>query len=47
MPKEIRDGWQKYDNHNINTPWLVLDDTKTIITKVNAAINQPWGVLWQ
>lgn len=44
MPKEIRDGWQKYDNHNINTPWLVLDDTKTIITKVNAAINQPWGV---
>ena len=22
----------------------MLDDTKTIITKVNAAINQPWGV---
>lgn len=45
MPKEIRDGWQKYDSkHNINNPWLVLDDTKTIITKVNASINQPWGV---
>lgn len=45
MPKEIRDGWQKYDSkHNVNNPWLVLNDTKTIITKVNASINQPWGV---
>lgn len=45
MPKEIRDGWQKYDSkHNVNSPWLVLNDTKTIITKVNASINQPWGV---
>ena len=45
MPKEIRDGWQKYDpKHNVNSPWLVLNDTKTIITKVNASINQPWGV---
>lgn len=41
MPKEIRDGWNK---HDFNNPWLVLDDTKTIVTKVNAAINQPWGV---
>lgn len=41
MPKEIRDGWNK---HDLNNPWLVLDDTKTIVTKVNAAINQPWGV---
>lgn len=45
MPKEIRDGWQKYDSkHNIDNPWFVLNDTKTIITKVNASINQPWGV---
>ena len=45
MPKEIRDGWNIYNNkRNFNSPWIVLDDTKTIITKVNAAINQPWGV---
>lgn len=45
MPKEIRDGWYKFHNENkINSPWLVLDNMKTIITKENAAINQPWGV---
>lgn len=41
MPKEIRDAWK---NYSVNNPWVVLDDMKTIITKVNASINQPWGV---
>lgn len=45
MPKEIRDGWQKYTSENrIHSPWLILNSNKTIITKVNASINQPWGV---
>ncbi len=44
MPKEIRDGYYKHrDTHSINN-WIVLDDKKTIITKTNASINQPWGV---
>lgn len=42
MPKEIRDGYNQ-NKGNINN-WIILDDTKTIVTKVNAAINQPWGV---
>lgn len=45
MPKEIRDGWNKYHvERKFYNPWLVLDNMKTIITKVNASINQPWGV---
>ena len=45
MPKEIRDGWYNYNERKgVDSPWLILDDTKTIITKVNASINQPWGV---
>ena len=42
MPKEIRDGYNQ-NKGSINN-WIILDDTKTIVTKVNAAINQPWGV---
>lgn len=42
MPKEIRDGYEK-NKGNIKN-WIILDDTKTIVTKVNASINQPWGV---
>lgn len=42
MPKEIRDGYNRIKAASIIG--FILDDTKTIVTKVNAAINQPWGV---
>lgn len=42
MPKEIRDGYNE-NKGSINN-WIILDDMKTIVTKVNAPINQPWGV---
>lgn len=44
MPKEIRDAFQSQDASELLHPWVILDNTKTIVTKVNASINQPWGV---
>lgn len=43
-PKEIRDGWEKY--HNLKTGgdnWLILDNTKTIVSKVRSKMEEPWG----
>lgn len=42
MPKEIRDGYS--NNKDTNKNWMILDDMKTIVTKVNAPINHTWGV---
>lgn len=44
MPKEIRDGYEIYRQSNSINSWMILDDKKTIVTKANASINQPWGV---
>lgn len=44
MPKEIRDAYTSKNNGEIMRPWIVLDSNKTITTKVNASVNQPWGV---
>lgn len=43
MPKEIRDFYNENKNSNGTHNWCVLDDRKTIITKVNASLNKPWG----
>lgn len=43
-PKEIRDGWTKY--HTLKTGgdnWLILDNTKTIVSKVRSKMEEPWG----
>ena len=43
MPKEIRDAYNERKD-NLLHPWVVLDNKKTITTKVNSSINQPWGI---
>ena len=43
MPKEIRDAYAS-KGEDFLQPWVVLDNSKTIVTKVNSSINQPWGV---
>ena len=42
-PKEIRDAWFK---HNMSTGhrWLVLDNTKTIVTKIGSKRESCWGL---
>lgn len=44
MPQEIRDAYQERKDSGVFNPWVVLDNDKTIVTKVNATENQPWGV---
>ncbi len=43
MPKEIRDAWKQHGEKQVVENWCILDDKKTITTKVNASINTPWG----
>ena len=43
MPKEVRDAYMAKGN-DFTQSWIVLDNDKTIVTKVNSSINQPWGV---
>lgn len=42
-PQEIRDGWDKYNKKLLDGNWLVLDNTKTICTKVRSKLEEPWG----
>lgn len=44
MPQEIRDAYQDRKDSGVLNPWVVLDNDKTIVTKVNSTENQPWGV---
>lgn len=43
MPKEIRDFYNEHKGKTGVYNWCVLDDKKTIVTKVNAPLNKPWG----
>ena len=44
FPKEIQEGWDDYDNGRIQGPWLVLDNRKTIVTKIKCEITDPYGI---
>lgn len=44
FPKEIRNAWNKFSSGKISNSWIVLDNTKTIIRKINAKDTEPWGV---
>lgn len=44
MPQEIRDAYNERKDSGLFNPWVVLDNNNTIVTKVNATENQPWGV---
>lgn len=43
-PEEIKKGWAKYSKNNTDgKPWLVLDNKKTIVSKVRSKLEEPWG----
>ena len=42
-PEEIRNGWKKFSEGNDNRNWLVLDNTKTIVSKVRSRMEEAWG----
>jgi hypothetical protein len=45
FPAEIRDAWATFNNGNAKASnWVVLDNTKTIVTKINSTMSDPWGV---
>lgn len=43
FPKEIQEGWLNYDNNRI-APWLVLNNDKTIVTKIKSEVTDPFGI---
>lgn len=44
FPKEIQEGWLKYYNGSMSAPWLVLNNNKTIVTKIKGEITDPYGI---
>ena len=42
FPKEIQEGWMKKNNGEFDGSWLVLDNTKTIVTKIKSEISDPY-----
>ncbi len=43
-PKEIRDAWKKYNSVTETNRWFILDNTRTVVTKVGAKRDQRWGL---
>lgn len=44
LPKEIQDGWHKREQGSLNGDWLVLDNNKTIVTKIKSKMSDPFGI---
>lgn len=44
MPKEIQDGWTSRNNGRVKGDWLVLNNDKTIVTKIKSKITDPFGI---
>lgn len=42
-PKEIRDAYNKYHSGQEKKNWVVLDYTKTIVSKVRSKLEEPYG----
>ena len=42
-PEEIRKGWSEYSKGKGSNNWLVLDNTKTIVSKVRSRMEEAWG----
>lgn len=43
FPKEIQEGWLRFDN-DMSSPWLVLNNNKTIVTKIKSELSDPYGI---
>jgi len=44
FPKEIRDAWKRYTVSRKAKQWFVLDNTKTVVTKIGSKRSDPWGL---
>jgi len=42
-PKEIREAWKNYNKSSGTGQWVILDNNKTIVTKVGSMRSEPWG----
>lgn len=42
-PKEIRDGYAEYTKNKSSNPWLVLDNTRTVVHKIRSKRNEVFG----
>lgn len=42
-PKEIRDGYLTYSQSGSGSPWLILDNNKTIVHKIRSTKDEKWG----
>lgn len=42
-PEEIRKGWVEFSTGKKNNNWLVLDNDKTIVSKVRSKMEEAWG----
>lgn len=43
FPREIQEGWLEYENDS-SAPWKILDNDKTIVTKIKSQISDPYGI---
>ena len=44
FPKEIQEGWIEYSSGRLRGPWLPLNNSKTIVTKIKSELTDPYGI---
>ena len=44
FPIEIQEGWINFESGNMTEPWLVLDNSKTIVTKIKSEMSELVGI---
>lgn len=44
FPREIQEGWIQYQNGELQGSWLILDNKKTIVTKIKSELSDPYGI---
>ena len=44
FPKEIQKGWDRHERGELSGDWLVLDNSKTIVTKIKSNITELYGI---
>lgn len=44
FPYEIQNGWIRYETGELSEPWLVLDNKKTIVTKIKSDMSEMVGI---
>lgn len=44
FPTEIQEGWIRFETEGMSEPWLVLDNKKTIVTKIKSDMSEMVGI---